>query len=326
MGKAPKPTPPKETSAASTSTNVATAIANSYMSNFNEYGPDGSRVFRKTGDQRVHDPYTNETYSIPTFDVTTTLSDAQKRIKTQQDRASENLAGLAAEQSGFLRGYMDRPFQYGAGEHEQWAGQTYDRLNQGRNAAAEESLASRLANQGIAMGSDAYDSAMSSLHQGQQSARDQFMLDSHQTGFQMAQAQRNQPINEITALMSGGQVSAPAFSTQPNQVTMPTTDNAAIIGNYDRARAEAHATNMNNLWGGIKTIGGLFGLSDERVKEGKKKIGETEDGLGLYKFRFKGSGETQVGLMAQEVAKKKPGAVMQGPDGLLRVNYEEALK
>lgn len=322
--KAPQPTPPKETSAASTATNVSTAIANSYLGNYNEYGPDGSRVFEKTGFQKIYDPYTKETYRVPTFDVTTTLSGKQQKIKDEGDRAKLQLAGLAGDQAKFLRGYMDEPFRYGVGEHERWAGKTYDRLNMDSNARAEEALAARLANQGITVGSKAYDDAMTGLYSGQQNARDRFMLDSYQTGFQSEQAMRNQPINEITALLSGSQVSMPQFSTTPNPVHMPTTDNAKIIGDYDAARINAAQANMGFAGGLFSSL--LGALSDERVKTDKEKIAETDDGIGLYKFRFKGSPDMQVGVMAQEVRKKKPKAVKKGPDGLLRVNYEEALK
>ena len=75
----------------------------------------------------------------------------------------------------------------------------------------------------------------------------------------------------------------------------------------------------------IGGLGGLFALSDERAKEDKKKIGKTKDGLGIYSYRYKGDPETRIGLMAQEVAKKKPGAVATRRDGLMAVDYREAL-
>lgn len=324
MGKAPQPTDPKETSAATTSTNVSTAIANAFMQNMNEFTPDGSRTFDQTGTVKMYDPYTDKTYKIPTFDVTTTLSPQQQKIKRQQDRASLGLSTLAADQTRFLQDYMSKPFSYKPGRHERWAGRLYDRLNRDTLSNAEEDMASRLANQGLSVGSDAYKTAMQDLYSGQQTARDRFMLDSYNTGFQNAQATRNQPINEITALMSGGQVSSPNFQTSPYQSVIPTTNNADIISNYDNARIQAAQANMNFAGGLFSSVLGV--LSDERVKEDKKKVGETDDGIGLYTFRYKGSPAMQFGMMAQEVEKKKPKAVTTGPDGLKRVNYERAMK
>ena len=103
MGKsAPKPTDPRETSAATTGTNLSTAIGNAWMTNMNEYGPDGSREFNNTGMETVTDPYTGQTYQVPRFSVTTTLSPEQQAIKTQQDGASLNLATLGNDLSGTI--------------------------------------------------------------------------------------------------------------------------------------------------------------------------------------------------------------------------------
>jgi len=52
-----------------------------------------------------------------------------------------------------------------------------------------------------------------------------------------------------------------------------------------------------------------FMFSDRRLKEDIKRVGETDDGLGVYTYRYKGSPVRQMGVMAQEVEKVKPGAV-----------------
>ena len=129
MGKAPQPTPPKETSAAATGTNVSTAIANNMMGNVNQITPDGTLSYETTGNFQWTDPYTGETYDVPQFTATQTLSPEQEAIRTLEKQAETNLAGLASDQSGFLRGYMDEPFKYGVGEYEAWAGDLYDQLN-----------------------------------------------------------------------------------------------------------------------------------------------------------------------------------------------------
>ena len=231
MGKAPDPTPPKETSAATTGTNVSTAIANAYMTNMNETTPDGTKTFDQTGMQSVTDPYTGQTYKIPTFSVTQTLSPAQQAIKDQQDAASLNLATLGADQSAFLNQYMSEPFSYSPGEYEGWALNLYDQLNGDRIATDQEALRTQLANQGIAIGSKAYDDAMSGFYGGQQDSRNKFLLDAYGTGMQTALTERNQPLNEIGALLSGGQVSQPNFMTGAGVQGAATTDNASIIAN-----------------------------------------------------------------------------------------------
>lgn len=326
MGKsAPAPTPPKETSAATTGTNVSTSVANAYMGNVNQVTPDGTLTYDQTGEHSWTDPYTGQSYTIPTFTATQTLSPEQQATYDENMRTSQNLSGLAADQSGFLRDYMSGPFSYSPGEHEAWAGGLYDKINSDSLAQSEEALRTRLANQGIKLGSEAYDRAMNNLFEGQQGARDRFMLDSYQTGFGTALQERNQPINEITALMSGSQVSGPGYAPT-NSTSIPITDNAALIGNYDNQRMNQWAQNQAAFGSALSGLGGLFMLSDERAKTDKEKIGETKGGLGIYSYKYKGSPKTEIGLMAQEVVKKKPGAVGVRGDGLMAVNYEEALK
>jgi hypothetical protein len=44
-------------------------------------------------------------------------------------------------------------------------------------------------------------------------------------------------------------------------------------------------------------------------------------GLPLYAFRYIWGGPVRVGVMAQDVLKVRPEAVIKGADGFLRVNY-----
>lgn len=326
MGKsAPKPTDPRETSAATTGTNLSTAIGNAWMTNMNEYGPDGSREFNNTGMETVTDPYTGQTYQVPRFSVTTTLSPEQQAIKEQQDSASLNLATLGSDLSGTLGDHLRGNFTI---DNEATEARLFD-LGRARLdplfAQRDEDLRSRLASQGIKAGSAAYDREMALLGQNQNDAYNQLLLTGRGQAVNEQLTEDNQRIQQISALMSGGQVSQPMFSTNLGVAPMATTDNGSIIANYDNARMNAWQQNQAG-WGSLLGgIGGLFSLSDERAKEDMEKIAETDDGIGIFKFRYKGSPKTQIGLKAQDVAKKKPRAVAMGGDGLMRVNYGEAV-
>lgn len=70
-------------------------------------------------------------------------------------------------------------------------------------------------------------------------------------------------------------------------------------------------------WGSIGT------LSDERAKEDIEKIGQLRDGQNVYRFRYKGDKTPQIGLIAQEVEKLDPGAVVEFR-GRKYVNYDRA--
>ncbi len=332
--KAPAPTPPRETSAAATGTNVATAISNAYLTNMNEVGPDGTRTFDQTGSTSVTDPYTGQTYQVPRFTTTTTLSPQQQRIKEQQDAAGFNLASLGNNLSGQLGEQLTGNFKLG---NEAVEGRLMD-LGRKRLdpmfAQKDEDLRSRLANQGIKAGSQAYDREMGLMGQQQNDAMNQLLLQGRGQASQELLTEDNQRINQISALLSGGQVSMPNFMSPVGVQGAATTDNAAIIGNYDNARMDSWKASQGAMGSMLGGMGGLFEglgaagvvLSDERAKTDKDKIGETDDGMGIYSYRYKGTPQKQIGLMAQEVQKKKPKAVRKGADGLLRVNYAEALK
>lgn len=78
----------------------------------------------------------------------------------------------------------------------------------------------------------------------------------------------------------------------------------------------------STLGGGL--LGGLFG-SDERMKTDVREVGELHDGQKVYAYRYGDEPRTQIGLLAQEVADHKPGAV--GPIGLgdlMGVDYAKA--
>ena len=326
MSKAPKPTDPKLTSAAATGTNVSTAIANAYMQNMNEVTPDGTKTFNQTGTRQVYDPYTGQTYDVPTFGVTQTLSPQQQAIKGQNDRASLNLSTLGADLSGSLGKQLTGNFSLG---NEATEARLFD-LGRKRldplMAQRDEDLRTRLANQGIKAGSAAYDREIGLMGQQQNDAYNQLLLTGRGQASQELLTEDNQRINQISALLNGGQVSSPNFMTGANVGPIATTDNASIIANNDQARMNAWGQNQAAMGSMIGGLGGLFALSDERAKDDKEKIGETDDGMGIYSFRYKGSPETQVGLMAQDVKRKKPAAVRKRPDGLFEVDYARALK
>lgn len=64
-------------------------------------------------------------------------------------------------------------------------------------------------------------------------------------------------------------------------------------------------------------------FSDERLKEDVERVGETDGGLGVYKYRYKGDPTPHMGVMAQEVEKKQPKASGPRVGGYRTVNYGE---
>jgi hypothetical protein len=79
----------------------------------------------------------------------------------------------------------------------------------------------------------------------------------------------------------------------------------------------------SQILGGLTAIGSIWGASDERIKENIKPVGKTNDGQTIYKYNFKGSPKTEIGLIAQEVEKKNPDAVADF-GGIKMVDYDAA--
>ncbi len=317
-----------QTAAAQTGTNVSTAIANAHLNNVNQVTPDGTLTYTQSGTYKMTDPYTGKTYDIPNWTATQTLSQQQQAIKDQTDSAELNLAGLANQQSGQLQDSLSKPFEYTNRDAENWAYDLASPRILEQQARNQEATRTRLLNSGIREGSSAWNAEMSRMDQANSDQLNQLALQGRQVGYNEARDQYTLPVNTVSALLSGSQVSNPNFVNTP-QNNIPTTDVAGIINqSYQNQLAQRQANSMGGLFAGIGQLGSsLIGLSDKNAKKDIKKVGDAK-GMGLYEFRYKGEDGSQpkhVGLMAQEVKKKKPEAVMKGSDGLMRVDYGKAL-
>jgi hypothetical protein len=64
--------------------------------------------------------------------------------------------------------------------------------------------------------------------------------------------------------------------------------------------------------------------SDFRLKHEIILLGHLNNGLGFYRFVYNGGEKAYVGVIAQEVQRVIPQAVVRGRDGYLRVYYDKA--
>jgi hypothetical protein len=397
FGSPPTPPSPLATAGAQTATNVGTALANTFLNNYNQNTPQGSLTYDQTGNYTFNDPYTGAQFDIPRFTQTQTLSPAEQKIFEQSEAAKYNLASLANNQSGKLNSLLGTnislngapiaadPNSLKLGTAVRSFGDDED-YNRAR-AHVEDALFQRiqpqlqrdragieqsLADQGIRYGSPAYAAAMDNYNRQSNDARlavtqagaaeqqQAFGQAAQRAAFgnaglaqQIAQQQqflnaqnlarqdylteqyalRNQPINEISALLSGSQVSRPDFRSTPIN-TIPTTDVAGLMntnfsqqfGNY---KQQAESTD--------KLIGGIFGLagnvlgpskiiaSDRRFKEDIHKIGgvmaatpQKVQEMPVYEYSYKDdpSSTRHIGPMAQDVEKIDPGAVAKDKRGM----------
>lgn len=147
-----------------------------------------------------------------------------------------------------------------------------------------------------------------------------FQNDARSNAIQEIYAERNQPLNEIGAAISGGQVNNPQFMSMFRQGVEPAPVADSVYRSY-----EAESANAANMLGGFTSLltapFSMFSFSDERLKENIKPVGETDGGTPLYSWNYKGDPETRIGPIAQEVAQTQPDAVGVHKTGLLGVDY-----
>ena len=154
----------------------------------------------------------------------------------------------------------------------------------------------------------------------------QFGNQAQQQRLQQNIAMRNQPLNEILGLLSGSQIQTPQFQGYAgggNIQAAPVAQAVTNQGNYNTAAYNAQMQALGGLYGGIGSIaggaaaGGMF--SDVRLKSNIVKVGDHPKGFGIYEYDIFGRRER--GVMAQEVEKIIPEAVMEHPSGYKMVNY-----
>jgi len=81
--------------------------------------------------------------------------------------------------------------------------------------------------------------------------------------------------------------------------------------NADLAGLTASSNLMGALGGGLKMGASLLPfLSDARAKDDIEQVGELFDGQPVHRYRYKGDSRHQIGLIAQEVERERPDAVV----------------
>lgn len=326
MVSSPRPPDPVQTAQAQAGVNLSTAVAQQNLNMVDQVNPWGSVDYQQSGNTRYRDSFGNWV-EVPRFTQTTTFTPEQQAIFDSSQQAQTNLANIASEQSDRVGDALSDPFSFNNQDAANWA---YDlgaeRLDP-RFQQQDEALRTRLTNQGIREGSAAWNNAMTREGESRNDAYNQLMLQGRGQAFGEALATRNQPLNELTALLSGSQVSNPAsMSGAAPQTQVGGVDYAGMVQDNYQSRLQGHNAMLGGLFGLAGAGAGMFNpisLSDERAKENIERVGETDGGLPLYRYNYKGESEPRFGPMAQEVDKMQPEASGPSMFGLRTVNYAE---
>jgi hypothetical protein len=134
---------------------------------------------------------------------------------------------------------------------------------------------------------------------------------------------RNQPLNEITGLMSGSQLQMPQFQgyNPTNIAPAPVFAGAQAQGAVDMQKYGIQQSGANAQTSGLYSLAGaaIPFMSDRRLKSNIERIGTHKLGIGVYEYDI--FGERQQGVMADEVEKVMPEAVVMHPSGYKMVKY-----
>lgn len=251
----PPPAPdPVATANAQGISNRDTAITQARLNSTNQVTPQGSLTY--TAGPEVN--------GVPQYTATTTLSPEQQRIYDLQTSSQEKLGRVGNEQIDRVSGILNTPFDLKAATDAQYKDFTKTLLDPTWNARAEQ-FQNNLYNKGIRdPNSQAYQDAMRGFDSSRDTAYDQFQLDSLGQARQAALTERNQPLNEISALTSGSQVSMPSFASTPQTAVSPTN----VLGAYDSANQANQFNYGQQMQSNNATMGGLFGLGSAGVMGG----------------------------------------------------------
>lgn len=311
MGKsAPRAPDPMQTAQAQAGLNRQTAITQQELNMVNQTNPYGSVRYNQTGTTASGNPIWNQT---------TTFSPGQQAIFDQTQAAQTNLAELANQQSGMLQERLANPFEFNNRDAENWAYDLGSARLDPRFEQQRSSMATQLANQGVAPGSRAWEAAMASQGQNENDAYNQLMLQGRGQAFNEALTTYNAPVNTITALMSGSQVSNPAqMSGATPQASVGGVDYTGLVNQQfqaDTANYQAKMGGLGGLFGAGLQAAGMF--SDARLKTDVTRVGTTDGGTPIYTYRYITGGPVQMGVMAQDV----PEAATMHESGFLMVDY-----
>ena len=327
-GKAPKAPDPYKTAQAQGQMNQNTAVTQQLLNMVDQVNPYGSVNYTQNGNNTFVGA-DGKTYTVPKFTQSTSFTPEGQAIFDQTLSAQNSLAQTAANQSAAVKETLSKPFEFTNQDAADWAydlGSSRILPQQQRNEAA---LRSQLVNSGLRPGTQAWNSEMERLTNASTDQLNQLALTGRQQAFNENITTRNQPLNELNALLGQSQLANPgqASSATP-QTSVAGVDYSGLVQQNYQNQLQASQAGLGGLFGLAGTLGGAAikagVFSDERLKTDIEHVGYLNNGLPVYCYRYKAGGPMHIGVMAQDVEKVNPDAVMEHESGFLMVDYRKA--
>ena len=283
---------PTATANAQAGANVSTAAAQAALNNINQNTPYGSTSYQQTGSYTTPSGET-----VPTYTQNTELSPLGQQILTGQQTLASNILPTANTLAGEAATSATTPLNFKT-PYSDTLNQGPQLLNQNVTNALygeqkgfldpqwnqqQQQLQDQLSRQGIPLGSDAYNNAMTQFNnsktQAYQAAQDQSIaggssaannmfnmaLSGQQQNLSQQELAQQNPISLMQSILGA----APTTASQPIATPTPTsiapTDVIGATGLSQNAAMQAYQAQLaqqNAQFGGLASLGGagLMGL------------------------------------------------------------------
>ena len=258
MGKQSAPQAPDYTAAAEKTAagNLAAARQQTSANRVNQYTPYGSLTYKDLGNDKWEQHQTLTPQAQATLDKQMALSD---KYADTANAGFDKVQGLLSNPELDMSQLPQRAINVGQTAQDAIMSRLRPQLDQ-----QDEALRTRLANQGITLGSDAYGKEMTA--QGQRG--NDLQLQAALQGINLDQANRasalqeqayvqDRPLNLVNALRSGAQVQSPQFQNYAQQgQTQGANYSGAQQAQYQAAMDATNAANAQTSG----MMSGLFGV------------------------------------------------------------------
>lgn len=277
--------------------NISSAIAQAILNNPNKTTPFGNFTNKQTGTQRVQTGTTAEGGKIMGLNIGGGPGAGGQPIYseiptfTQEFELNPGVSGAVNN----LYSTLSKPFDPSNPSAYESA---YMKRLEPQLERARDAKITDMSVRGFKPGSTAYETERNIMGQQENDARSQAVTN----GLQFDIAARNQPINEITALMNGTQVGVPQFQGAgigaPNVLGAQQAQGQAMMDDFNAWQAQRTGVTS------AAAMGAMYAMSDRRMKKNIERVGATLGGYPLYLFHYISESDEDirhVGVMADEV-------------------------
>jgi hypothetical protein len=258
MGKrsprAPAAPDPAATAAAQSQANRETAITQFGLNAVNQRDPYGSLQFNQIGTWAD---------GTPRFEAVQSLAPEEQRALDLSRQAQDIYGQAGVQQLQSVRERLATPLNL---NNEAVEGRLMELGSRRLNPVLEErrnAMDTRLRQQGLMPGTQAYDVAMRGVGEAENDAYNQLLLTGRNQSINEILTERASPLNEASALLTGQQVQAPNFVNTPQTSVAPTDYMQAVglqqaaLNNAFNARNQNYQTQLAGMYQlGSAALGG----------------------------------------------------------------------